>query len=313
MAKFKESVYENEYLRKYVKDKENSKHIGSGSSNKILWECPNCHSEKSNSPGKIKERGFKCQVCEDTRSYSEKLMEQLLVDNHIVYETQKRFKGCAYKSELPFDFYLPKENICIEMQGEQHYDNRKNSVWYDPRMEVSDSIKKNFCLQNDLTYIDINCTVSDIKIIIKNIDETILKNILVNKDINKLKKVVFTRNLNIDVDYLIKEHRNGKSFLKISKETGIHRKRIVSILRKLGEYEPRAGAKNNGRKVICLNDKKIYGTIKEAITAVNLKQENNIMLVCQGKRKVAGKHPETGEPLKWMYYEDYINQQKVLN
>ena len=312
MAKFKESVYENEYLKKYVKDKEEAKSIGSGTSKKILWECPNCHSERLNTPSKVKSRGFKCYVCEDSRSYSEKLMEQLLIDNNIVYETQKRFDGCKYKSELPFDFYLPEEKICIEMQGEQHYDNRKNSVWYDPRMEVSDAIKKKFCLENNLIYIDINCTVSDIKIIIKNIDQTILKNILTNKDIGKLKKVVLTRNLNVDVDHLIKEHRNGKSFLKISEETGVHRKRIVSILRKMGEYKPRAGARHNGRKVICLNDKKIYNTIKEAITAVNLKQENNIMMVCKGQRNYAGKHPETGEPLKWMYYEDYINQQEML-
>lgn len=308
MAKFKESVYENEYLRKYVKDKEKAKTIGSGSSNKILWKCPNCYSEKSNTPSKVKLRGFKCQVCEDTRSYSERLMEQLLLDNDIVYETQKRFEGCVYKSELPFDFYLPEEKICIEMQGEQHYDKRKNSVWYNPRMEVSDTIKKKFCSENGLIYIEINCSISDIKIIINNIDKTILKNILIHKDTSTLKKVVIKRNLNIDIDYLIKEHRNGKSFLKISKETGIDRKRIVSILRKLGEYKPRAGGKNNGRKVVCLNDGKIYYTIKEAIKAVNLKQENNIMMACKGLRNTAGKHPITGEPLKWMYYEDYINQ-----
>ena len=48
------------------------------------------------------------------------------------------------------------------------------------------------------------------------------------------------------------------------------------------------------------------------MTYANLKSSSHIVQVCKGNRKHSGKHPETGEPLKWMYYEDYINQQEML-
>ena len=39
----------------------------------------------------------------------------------MIFESQKRFKDCKDKRQLPFDFYLPSYNVCIEYQGEQHY------------------------------------------------------------------------------------------------------------------------------------------------------------------------------------------------
>ena len=33
--------------------------------------------------------------------------------------------------------------------------------------------------------------------------------------------------------------------------------------------------------------------------------DGDIGRCCKGKRKTAGKHPETGEKLTWMFYEDY--------
>jgi len=39
----------------------------------------------------------------------------------INFETQKRFEDCRDKRTLPFDFYLPEHNLCIEYQGKQHY------------------------------------------------------------------------------------------------------------------------------------------------------------------------------------------------
>jgi len=39
----------------------------------------------------------------------------------IEYIKQKRFEKCRNKLPLPFDFYLPNENICIEYDGIQHF------------------------------------------------------------------------------------------------------------------------------------------------------------------------------------------------
>lgn len=308
MRKFKESVYENSYLSYYVKNKDESKNIGSGSSKKIEWKCPNCGYEYLNTPYKVKTRGFKCKVCSGSRSYSERLMFNLLVEDKIPFEEQKKFDGCKYKSQLPFDFYLTEHNICIEMQGIQHYDKRKNSGWYEERMEVSDDIKREFCKNNNITYIDINCSSSDFYLIIKNIKKTVLNNLLTFRNLEKIKIKSLERNEYTDIDKITRLHNDGISFLEIQKITGVDRKKIVRILKKIGEYNPRGGDKNNGKKVVCINDQKVFDTLTDARDFANLKQVNNIMMACKGKRKTAGKHPLTGEPLKWMYYDEYLNQ-----
>lgn len=75
--------------------------------------------------------------------------ESILMELNIKYVPQKRFKGCKYKRELPFDFYLPELNICIECQGEQHY---KPVAAFGGQVEHEkvlkrDSIKRMFCEQ----------------------------------------------------------------------------------------------------------------------------------------------------------------------
>lgn len=61
------------------------------------------------------------------------------------------------------------------------------------------------------------------------------------------------------------------------------------------------------RQVLCLNNMQIFDYVREA-------QEwcggGDISGCCKGKQKTAGKHPETGEKLQWMYYEDWIKLQE---
>lgn len=64
----------------------------------------------------------------------------------------------------------------------------------------------------------------------------------------------------------------------------------------------------NAIKIICLNNLKIFGSIKEASEYAGLKRAANISACCKGKRNYCGKHPITGEKLQWMYYEDYLKQ-----
>lgn len=53
---------------------------------------------------------------------------------------------------LPFDFYIPKNNILIEYDGEQHYKSVK--MWggdnaFEKR-KLHDSIKTKYCLDNKI-------------------------------------------------------------------------------------------------------------------------------------------------------------------
>ena len=78
-------------------------------------------------------------------------------DNNIAYVSQYRFEDCKNIRTLPFDFYLPDYNICVEYDGELHY----KSVDYfggekalqDTQMR--DDIKTQYCINNNIHLIRI--------------------------------------------------------------------------------------------------------------------------------------------------------------
>lgn len=313
MVVFKESVYENKYLRRYVKNIEESKNIGSGSSRKIEWVCPNCKNTKMQAPNKIKTRGFNCNICSKNESYSERLMEELLKLNNENYEKQKRFDGCKNKSYLPFDFAIYNEDgellYLVEMEGAQHYEDRTNSKWDFESIKRNDNIKREFCKKENINLIEIDSSISDFNFIIKNIKETELNYLFNNikeKDIDKVKTNILIREYKVDIELIKELHDKGISFLSIEEKTGIKRKKIVSILKKLGVYTAREGSKNNARSVVCLNNKLLFHRMDEAIRYVGLKQQTNITAVCRGRREYCGK--VNGDKARWMYYDEYVDK-----
>ena len=63
--------------------------------------------------------GFGCPQCNESKG--ERQVRQWLEQHGIVYEFQKPFVECSDIKCLPFDFYLPQYNTCIEYDGEQHF------------------------------------------------------------------------------------------------------------------------------------------------------------------------------------------------
>lgn len=57
-----------------------------------------------------------------TKSVGEEKIEVLLKKIKYKYETQKYFSNCKLIRPLPFDFYLPDYNCCIEYDGIQHFE-----------------------------------------------------------------------------------------------------------------------------------------------------------------------------------------------
>lgn len=67
--------------------------------------------------------------------------------------------------------------------------------------------------------------------------------------------------------------------------------------------ESSKGAKNpKARAVICLNNKQVFSTAKEAKEWCG----GNVTHCCLNRIRSAGKHPETGEKLHWMFYDEYL-------
>lgn len=97
-----------------------------------------------------------CPHCEKFYK-GEKAIEEILLDMGIDFETQKRFIDCKDKRSLPFDFYLPNHNICIEYQGKQHYyalDYFGGEEAFDIRC-LHDDIKRKYCKKNTIKLIEI--------------------------------------------------------------------------------------------------------------------------------------------------------------
>jgi hypothetical protein len=70
----------------------------------------------------------------------------------LVYEIQYTFNDCLNIKKLPFDFYLPEYNICIEYDGEQHF----RPIDYFGGLETfnkqkeRDNIKNKYCENNNI-------------------------------------------------------------------------------------------------------------------------------------------------------------------
>ena len=100
--------------------------------------------------------GAGCPECHSSKG--EKAIIKFLTTNNIIFEEQKTFDGCKNKRCLPFDFYLPNYNTCIEYQGEQHYRSVEyfgGDEGYKYRQN-NDNIKRQFCQDNNITLIEIN-------------------------------------------------------------------------------------------------------------------------------------------------------------
>jgi very-short-patch-repair endonuclease len=98
-------------------------------------------------------KGVGCSICSISKGEIE--VKNWLEYKGIKYIQQHKFDDCKYKNRLPFDFYLPEHNICIEYDGIQHYvikdffggENGFNDI------KKRDSIKEKYCEYNKIKLI----------------------------------------------------------------------------------------------------------------------------------------------------------------
>ena len=98
-------------------DYDYSKIVYTKSREKVEVIC-NKHGSFWISPNKLLQ-GRGCPCCKNSKG--ENTVRLWLLDNNIEFERQKSFEDLRYKQPLFYDFYLPKYNLCIEYDGEQHF------------------------------------------------------------------------------------------------------------------------------------------------------------------------------------------------
>lgn len=106
---------------------------------------------------------YQCLDCSGSKSKNEKAVEVWLNSKNICFIEQYKFSDCKNIKELPFDFYLPDYNICIEVDGEGHdrptrfngMDLEKAKILFE-RTQYRDQIKTDYCFNNNITLIRVS-------------------------------------------------------------------------------------------------------------------------------------------------------------
>lgn len=113
--------------------------------------------EWSPTPGNVLS-GHGCPKCNESKGETQVAL--WLERNKMINIPQKRFCDCCDAKPLPFDFYIPELNTCIEYQGEQHYrpvnfGGISDEEAYDNFLTTQshDEIKRNYCMNNNLKLI----------------------------------------------------------------------------------------------------------------------------------------------------------------
>lgn len=119
------------------------------------WICLNCGRKWESA---ISDRTFNGQGCKRChRSKGEGIIIHFLNKYEINFTHQARFDDCRNSRRLPFDFYLPDYNLCIEFNGQQHYEPvdfaKQGQEWAEfafSEIQKRDAIKENFCYENKI-------------------------------------------------------------------------------------------------------------------------------------------------------------------
>ena len=100
-------------------------------------------------------RGSGCQICNESKG--EKQIKKFLISNDINFIKYKIFENCVDLRVLPFDFYLPDLNTCIEYDGRQHFEvvNEWGGEEGLKDRVKKDKIKTDYCNDNGIKLIRI--------------------------------------------------------------------------------------------------------------------------------------------------------------
>lgn len=135
----------------------------------IKYICPN-HKEigiqymrKGNMS---RENIIACPYCVESKKYKFSKGEQVIknfLDIHDMYHIRQfSFDECKDERDLPFDFYLPNYNVCIEFDGQHHFKpvtfngiSKEQAIINHENTKKHDEIKNQYCKDHNIKLIRI--------------------------------------------------------------------------------------------------------------------------------------------------------------
>lgn len=180
----KKTKTHDDFVDEVYKKNPNIEVVGkyTGIKTKMEFKCRICDSTWSTTPDSILNCDTGCPTC--AQSHGERIITNWLKNNIIDFVPQYKFDDCRDLERLPFDFYLPKHNICIEYDGIQHFQPVNFGGISDERAMINfqktqkhDNIKNNYCTQHKIMLLRISYLQ-------KNNIDVILNNTINNNMIN---------------------------------------------------------------------------------------------------------------------------------
>lgn len=120
----------------------------------ILCKCKNDGNEWLATPSNLL-KGTGCPIC--NCSHGETAIKNALIKLNIDFMMQYKFVDCKKIRQLPFDFYIPKYNLCIEYDGQQHFRpvnfggcSDEQALGLYNRTKENDLIKNRYCKENNI-------------------------------------------------------------------------------------------------------------------------------------------------------------------
>ena len=143
---------QKEYIEEAIKIHKNKYNYSltkyKNSSEKIIIIC-NKHGEFMQLPSAhLYSNG--CPNCSESKG--ENKISSYLNDLGISYKRQQKFKDCVNIRCLPFDFYIPEYNMCIEFDGKQHFlpVDKFGGMESLEKTKINDDIKNKYCKNNNI-------------------------------------------------------------------------------------------------------------------------------------------------------------------
>lgn len=96
----------------------------------------------------------RCSRCSQKDSLMESTIMRHLDENNIGYIREKRFDDCRDTKPLPFDFFIPANNLIIEFDGIHHYKNIRGDDAFNATCR-HDRIKDEYCFSHGIRIVRI--------------------------------------------------------------------------------------------------------------------------------------------------------------
>ncbi len=270
------------HLHKYFKNPDDAKNYSRGSDRYIDCICPLCGYEKQVRAHNLFWNGFSCPKCKNKpTSYPERFLIGYLEVKGIDYQYQ--FKVPNERRYI--DFYLPELNIAIEAHGEQHYNARVSSKWKDSfeKSKKSTNIKRKYCMENNINFVELDCSISKYSFISKSINNSILPDIEEHEVTQILEKSINYRDEK--TVSIIEDIKKGIVFYKISKKHNVDSTHVHNIAERYNLKEKYYKDGRGMRKIYCYETDKVYPSMSQTCRELNVSGNNIIYEYFKGKTK----------------------------